>query len=558
MERSLLRLSRAYEKGQLTPETYRRRRAELINAVLSDRPDDETITVADKHKIIIPSGKSTPESDDSEADSRNMLPIYASAGAVVVLVVALALMFGPGDEAPESAGDTGKRETIPVAQIPVLQSFTNEILADMDLTDDEILKLIDLWDASNEDSRGAWNRYADLRLVKAREMQDPELVRLWENLYYELDVSMPDKGMIAAIEASAVEEGEALIEDEAETASEVDAAEEVVEDTVAAVDQQTRPIVQEGTAEEISPPAADETASTVASVEEASAPEPVTEVEDEPVDEEPTRAGVASTSAQEASAPVSAPAEEAEAEAPPQAVASSEPAADIEQEHAELIVEPSEDQIEQQQSELVRSEVDLNTAFAALEEGTTELELLSAFTDAWGLATRDERIAFSITGNAVRFSIVKDRVMDGLAEYSYNKLDFDDRHVKLRRINRILRQLMERSGDRVVGIEATDNKGKLPGDAVMSMDPEKYTLQLLGSGSEQGVIDYIDNHDEVRGLYYVGVVREGEPWFIVLQGEYSSKNVALLVYESFPPTLKERPPWARSFESIQELLVSKK
>ena len=49
--------------------------------------------------------------------------------------------------------------------------------------------------------------------------------------------------------------------------------------------------------------------------------------------------------------------------------------------------------------------------------------------------------------------------------------------------------------------------------------------------------------------------RDGEDWYVVMQGEYESKNIALLVYDKFPAEIKTQPPWARSFGSIQEVLA---
>lgn len=91
------------------------------------------------------------------------------------------------------------------------------------------------------------------------------------------------------------------------------------------------------------------------------------------------------------------------------------------------------------------------------------------------------------------------------------------------------------------------------------MEPENYTLQLLGSSNRDGVRDYIQSHGDLDNLFYVALTRDGSPWYVVMQGKYPAKDVALIVYESFPAAIREERAraWSRSFESIQAVLKNR-
>ncbi len=102
------------------------------------------------------------------------------------------------------------------------------------------------------------------------------------------------------------------------------------------------------------------------------------------------------------------------------------------------------------------------------------------------------------------------------------------------------------------------NGGKMARETMLGKDAGKFTLQLLGASNEARVQQYITEHAAVDDLYYIEMQNEGKPWFVVMQGEYDSKPVALLVYETFPNDVKQEREhaWARSFQSIQEVLVA--
>ncbi|MCB1644992.1 MAG: AAA family ATPase [Pseudomonadales bacterium] len=81
-------------------------------------------------------------------------------------------------------------------------------------------------------------------------------------------------------------------------------------------------------------------------------------------------------------------------------------------------------------------------------------------------------------------------------------------------------------------------------------DPARYTLQLMGSGTEDGIIDILDAHPNVSGLSYFRTQRADEDWYILTYDSYDSREQALAAIDQIPGDLVANRPWARTFGSI--------
>ena len=98
--------------------------------------------------------------------------------------------------------------------------------------------------------------------------------------------------------------------------------------------------------------------------------------------------------------------------------------------------------------------------------------------------------------------------------------------------------------------EQTDN-GIKGHDWIAAQDPQQFTVQLIGFGSEAAVIDYIhNNHLESQSAYY-STMRAGQPWFAVVYGSFSSRDAARQALERLPAALRSASPWVRSFRDVQ-------
>jgi len=77
----------------------------------------------------------------------------------------------------------------------------------------------------------------------------------------------------------------------------------------------------------------------------------------------------------------------------------------------------------------------------------------------------------------------------------------------------------------------------------------RYTLQLLGSFNENTAIEFVSDYD-VEAMVYVRTQHQGEPWFVVLVGDYPDRDSAREAISALPDRIQELGPWARPFDDL--------
>lgn len=80
-------------------------------------------------------------------------------------------------------------------------------------------------------------------------------------------------------------------------------------------------------------------------------------------------------------------------------------------------------------------------------------------------------------------------------------------------------------------------------------DDDHYTIQLLGSFNETTAIELIERHED-GALYYVRSEHQGQPWFVVLYGEYAERADARGAIDMLPESLRNMQPWARPIDGL--------
>ncbi|MEH6491552.1 SPOR domain-containing protein [Halopseudomonas sp.] len=83
---------------------------------------------------------------------------------------------------------------------------------------------------------------------------------------------------------------------------------------------------------------------------------------------------------------------------------------------------------------------------------------------------------------------------------------------------------------------------------------DRYTVQLLGTRSEQAAIAFVAKHGEVKDIGYFETIHQGAPWFVVTQGSYGGRQAAQSGVAALPESLRNSKPWPRSFGDIQRSL----
>ena len=78
-----------------------------------------------------------------------------------------------------------------------------------------------------------------------------------------------------------------------------------------------------------------------------------------------------------------------------------------------------------------------------------------------------------------------------------------------------------------------------------------YTIQVLGSRSEETTIKYIDKAGDSVRLFYLESTYKGGAWFVVISNIYSNKESARKALSALPIVIKKQKPWLRSVKGLQ-------
>jgi DamX protein len=86
-----------------------------------------------------------------------------------------------------------------------------------------------------------------------------------------------------------------------------------------------------------------------------------------------------------------------------------------------------------------------------------------------------------------------------------------------------------------------------------------YSLQLLGSRSEESVVDYINRYrlDPSLSAYYRGDYR-GSDWYVLLYGIYPDRQAALEARAGLPAAVRKAKPWPRDLASVHKAITAMK
>lgn len=99
---------------------------------------------------------------------------------------------------------------------------------------------------------------------------------------------------------------------------------------------------------------------------------------------------------------------------------------------------------------------------------------------------------------------------------------------------------------------ATDPDSYARRESWLLQQPEdRYSLQLLGSRSEQSIQRFIADHnlDGGKTAYYRGRYKDAD-WYVLMYGVYPSREAALQQAQSLPVAIRKERPWPRDMKSV--------
>lgn len=88
-------------------------------------------------------------------------------------------------------------------------------------------------------------------------------------------------------------------------------------------------------------------------------------------------------------------------------------------------------------------------------------------------------------------------------------------------------------------------------DRILALPAAQFTLQVLGSSSRSNVEEFVARH-AASSLAWYETRNNGNPWFVIIQGAYASREAALSAVASLPAELRNLQPWVRSVSDVQD------
>ena len=85
----------------------------------------------------------------------------------------------------------------------------------------------------------------------------------------------------------------------------------------------------------------------------------------------------------------------------------------------------------------------------------------------------------------------------------------------------------------------------------MGLNDGNYTIQLMGSRSEESVIKFLASADLPFQSGYFETRYQDEPWFVVVAGAFASRSQANAGIARLAAGVRELQPWVRAAAGIE-------
>ncbi|WP_394166916.1 SPOR domain-containing protein, partial [Photobacterium piscicola] len=86
---------------------------------------------------------------------------------------------------------------------------------------------------------------------------------------------------------------------------------------------------------------------------------------------------------------------------------------------------------------------------------------------------------------------------------------------------------------------------------LIAVKPTHYALQLAATQSLAVAAEFITTHNVMDAMVYQ-TVRNQQPWFIVVTGDYATASQARTAKNQLSPVLQQLKPWLKSYSKITQ------
>lgn len=92
---------------------------------------------------------------------------------------------------------------------------------------------------------------------------------------------------------------------------------------------------------------------------------------------------------------------------------------------------------------------------------------------------------------------------------------------------------------------------------IMEQPKTNYTIQLIATGKESALKQFISENSLQDGARYYKSLRNNKDWFTLIQGSFDSSTTAKNAIKELAPGLQDMNPWVKPFSDIQEALSNR-
>lgn len=92
---------------------------------------------------------------------------------------------------------------------------------------------------------------------------------------------------------------------------------------------------------------------------------------------------------------------------------------------------------------------------------------------------------------------------------------------------------------------------------LLLVKPEHYTLQIMSGQELSALQEFIDDHHLQGKVQYYSVMLKGEPWYMLIYGNYNTEDQAKHA-EKHLATLLGHAPWIKPYSIVHEEILTKK
>lgn len=94
-------------------------------------------------------------------------------------------------------------------------------------------------------------------------------------------------------------------------------------------------------------------------------------------------------------------------------------------------------------------------------------------------------------------------------------------------------------------------------EAILAIDPNNYTVQLLGLREEQGILAMLKGLPSDEKYRYFRTEYQDGPWYVLVYGDFSDRQQAVNAAAALPKKLRPKSAWIRRVSGIQKGLVKR-